>query len=682
MAGKTRFKQLLKPGRIGKIKLKNRFIKTCGGAEDIGARNRFFLESIARGGTGLIIWGDVAVEYPGGVTIPNAQRHLQDETNLEAMRLIADSVHRYDRPVFMQIFHTGPQAVLKNGLQAVSSSSIDENEHAELLIRNTPHALTIPEIKEIVGKFVRTAELAKQAGFDGVEVNAARMNLINSFLSRVWNRRKDEYGCQNMENRTRFLVEIVHAIKKALGKDFPVITLINGMEIKIRNGTTVKEAQEIARILEKAGVDAIHVRAFGYHGFDGLDASPKGAYYSDNTKPLPPELDWSRGGKAALSPLSAAIKEVVSIPVITVGALEDPEIAEDVLEQGKADFIGICKGLMADPDIPYKVSKGRPEDIVLCTDCGDCARILFSMTGGTEPVVIRCRVNGALGADKDYQIKPAEKKKRVVVVGGGPSGMEAARVAAMRGHQVTLFEKENRLGGLLPFVAMIRGRDVDYDVMIIADRLKNQITKLGVDIRLGEKFNPSMVSTLTPDVIILAAGGVRTVPAIPIIKHNTAGVDDLYLQIKNDLDMIPPADLRKMGYYWKSIGKNVVILGGTIAGVGLAEYLTERGINVTIVDEGDIYKTGSRKEHKVTKFPCATYGAVTETGMTFITKEGDTKNLEADKTIIATSPVPNIDLYKAFEGRAPEVYLVGMEDREPSTIMNAIGNAFRLAQEI
>jgi len=685
MADTTRFKRLLEPGQIGKIKLKNRFVKTCGGAEDIGPGNRAFMESIARGGTGLIIWGDVAVEYPRGITIPITQRHLQDETNLEAMGQIAKAVHRHDCPVFVQIFHTGPQAMLPEGMQTISASAIDENEQEELLVRQVPQELTIPEIKEIVGKFVRTAELVKEAGFDGVEVNAARMNLINSFLSRTWNRRQDEYGCQNMENRTRFLVEIVRAIKNRLGDDFPVITLINGMEIRIKNGTTVEEAQQIAQILEKAGVDAIHVRAFGYNGFDGLDASPKGAYYSDHTKPLPAELDWSRVGKAALSPLSAAIKKVVSIPVITVGALEDPEVAESVLEEGKADFIGVCKGLMADHDLANKVAEGRPEDIALCTDCGDCARILFSMIGGTETVAIRCRVNGALGSDQDYQIKPAEKKKRVVVVGGGPAGMETARVAAIRGHQVTLFEKEKRLGGLLPWVAMIKGLDLDYDVTIIADRLKNQITRLGVDIHLGEEFQASMASQIKPDVIVLATGGVSTTPDIPEVSDNSVGLDELYLEIKHDLELIAPADFRQMGHYWKSVGKNVVIIGGTIEGTGLAEFLADKCRNVTVVDEGDIYELGPmapQGEQKVTALSGVTFESVTETGVTLTTKDGEKKTLRADTVITAVSPHPNTGLLKHFEGMAPEVYLVGSEDRKPGTIMNAIGNGFWLAQGI
>ena len=229
---------------------------------------------------------------------------------------------------------------------------------------------------------------------------------------------------------------------------------------------------------------------------------------------------------------------------------------------------------------------------------------------------------------------------------------------------------------------MIKGRDVDYDVMIIADRLKNQITKLGVDIHLGEKYNPSMVSRLNPDVIILATGGVPAVPTIPIIKHNTVGLDALYLQIKDDLTLIAPGDLREMEYYWRSLGKNVAIMGGTISGINLAEYLVKRCINVSVLDEGDIYNAGPGKRHKFKTYTNVKYNAITETGIEFITGEGEKKTLESDKIIIAIDPQPNIDLFKAFEGLAPEVYLVGMEDRETGTIMNAIGNGFWLAQSI
>jgi 2,4-dienoyl-CoA reductase (NADPH2) len=322
-----------------------------------------------------------------------------------------------------------------------------------------------------------------------------------------------------LENRTRFLVAIIREIKKRLGQDFPVITLINGIELRIDKGITIEEAQGIAKILQDAGIDAIHVRAFGYHGFQSVDASPKEIYYSENTKPLPKELDWSYKGKGAMSPLAAAVKKVVSIPVITVGGL-DPVIGERILEEGKADFIGICKGLMADPKIPNKVAEGRLEDIAFCTDCGNCSKSLFLNIIRGEFVPIRCRINAALGSDQDYKIRPAQKKKKVAVVGSGPGGMEAARVAAIRGHEVILYERENRLGGLLPWVALIRGLDVDFDATIVADYLKNQITKLGVDVRLGQEFIPGVIQEIKPDAVILATGGVATVPDIRGINSN------------------------------------------------------------------------------------------------------------------------------------------------------------------
>ena len=194
-----------------------------------------------------------------------------------------------------------------------------------------------------------------------------------------------------------------------------------------------------------------------------------------------------------------------------------------------------------------------------------------------------------------------------------------------------------------------------------------------------------MASQINPDVIVLATGGVPTVPDIPGINGNTIPLDDLYLQIKDDLGLIAPSDFREMGYYWDSVGKNVVIIGGTIEGTSLAEYLADKCRNVSVVEEGDIYGVGPMApwdEQKVTALSGVTYEAITETGVTLMTKEGEKKTLEADTIITATSPRPDTELLKAFEGMAPEVYLVGKEDKEPSTIMNAIGNGFWLAQGI
>ena len=686
MTHEMKFEKILEPGRIGKLRIKNRIVKTCGGAEDIAGRNRAFMEGIARGGAGLIIWGDVAVEYPRGVTIPITQRRLEDDRNMPAFREIAAAIHRHDCPAFMQLFHAGPQAFLGEGLRTISASSLTENEIAELTASMNPRELTIPEIEELVDKFAAAAVRAREAGFDGVEVNGARMHLINSFLSRAWNKRQDKYGCTSLENRSRFLVEIVRKIKKRLGQDFPVSALINGIELRIDKGITIEEAQGFAKILQDAGADAIHVRAFGYHGFQSIDASPRGIYHSEITKPLPKELDWSHRGKGAMTPLAAAVKKVVSVPVIAVGGL-DPVVGERVLEEGKADFIGICKGLMADPEIANKVAAGRLEDIAPCADCGDCARALMAMVRTPEFVPIRCRVNAALGSDEDYEIRPAPKKKKVVVAGGGPAGMEAARVAAIRGHDVTLFEKENRLGGLLPWVALIKGFDVDADALVLSNYLQGQIAKLGVHVRLGEEFLPSIVRELNPDAVLLATGGIPTSADMPgMDKGHVFRIEDLYARMKGDLELIEPDIMRWMAKYWEFIGKNVVIAGGTIEGSSLAEFLVERCRRVTLLDTaaiwGDEPLVRSPSMEKVTRIPGVQYEEITDRGLVVVTKEGRRQTIEADTIITASSPRLNTELLKAVEGLVPEAHLIGMDDKEPGSIMNAIGNGYRVAKAL
>jgi NADPH-dependent 2,4-dienoyl-CoA reductase/sulfur reductase-like enzyme len=265
--------------------------------------------------------------------------------------------------------------------------------------------------------------------------------------------------------------------------------------------------------------------------------------------------------------------------------------------------------------------------------------------------------------------------------------MEAAKIAAIRGHETILFEKENRLGGLLPWVALIKGLDVDSDAMALVDYLKNQITKLGIHIRLGQEFQPSVIRNMNPDAVILATGGIPAVPEIQgINRSNVVSIDGLYRGMKNDLELIEPSIMRGMSNYWDSIGKTVAIIGGTVPGCRMAEFLVEQCRNVTLLDDGKILggeplwryplmqKIGILAEVK--------YEEISDKGLSVITKEGKRLTIEADTIITATSPRLNTELLKAIEGKAPETYLIGIEDKEPSSIMNAIGNAYRVARAI
>jgi 2,4-dienoyl-CoA reductase (NADPH2) len=296
-------------------------------------------------------------------------------------------------------------------------------------------------------------------------------------------------------------------------------------------------------------------------------------------------------------------------------------------------------------------------------------------------------VNGALGQDQDYEIQPAPKKKKVAVVGGGPAGMEAARVAAIRGHEVVLYEKQDRLGGLLPWVAMIKGLDVDRDVTRLSAYLENQIIKLGVKIRLGEEFKPSLISEIKPDAVILATGGIPAVPQIRgVNRGNVISIDEIYRRVKEDLDQIEPGVLRWMERYWDFIGKRVVIIGGTIEGSGLAEFLAERCRTVTVVDEdliwGDDPLVRTPSMEKVIRMPEVRCEEITDKGVVITTSEGRKQTIEADTIITASSPRLNTDFLKAVEGSVSEVYLIGVDDKEPSSIMNAIGNGYKTAKAL
>ena len=381
-------------------------------------------------------------------------------------------------------------------------------------------------------------------------------------MSRHWNKRQDKYGPQSLENRSRFMVEILKEMKRRLGKDFPIGVLYNAAEYGIDDGITPAEGQEFGRIFEAAGADNLHPKADGLGPIYGLINWPETVCYPELPDPLPEGLDGSHNGAGFWVPLAASVKKAVSIPVIATGGIH-AELGEKILRQGKADFIGMTRRLLADPELPNKLAAGRLEDIAPCTRCLSCIDRIHS-----HPIPGRscCRINASLTREREYEIQPAVKKKKVMVVGGGPAGMEAARVAALRGHEVVLYEKEHQLGGSVPVAATVKGLEIE-DLPALVRYLSTQITKLGVKINLGKEVNKALVEQVKPDVLILATGGLYSVPEIPgIDSGKVVRAAGLNRRLKTYLRFVR-SQAAHMGHeILDAHGKRVVIIGGGIHG--------------------------------------------------------------------------------------------------------------------
>ncbi len=459
MTTSARFRKLLEPMRLKKLKLKNRIVKPgqrLGFIDKEGhvtQQDIDFYEALAKGGVGLIVVDHAFVD-PVGAKIRQAS--IADDKYIPSMAKLAAVIHKHACPVFLQINHVGQEHDIRaSGVaQPLGPSALTQEDMHRIFplsekTHNLPRELTITEIKAIVVKFAEAAVRAEKAGFDGVEIHGAHTYLLACFLTRLWNRRDDEYGNQSLENRSRFGVEVLRAVKERVGKDFVVGIRMNGGEYGIDSGTTAAEGRQIAKMFETAGADYIHVSVYGYAEYNRL-VVPEQVFFPEPPGPFSSELDGSKNGAGALAPLAAGVKEVVSVPVIAVGRL-DPSIGEWMLRKHMADAIAMGRRLLADPELPNKLAAGKYKDIAPCTGCITCQE---RSLGGLD---VTCRINAALGKEREYEMTPSKNKKKVIVVGGGPAGMEAARVAALRGHEVTLYEKASRLGGLLSLAALIKG---------------------------------------------------------------------------------------------------------------------------------------------------------------------------------------------------------------------------------
>ena len=636
--------KLFEPFKIGTTELKNRIVMppmaTNFSAEDGSVTKRlknYYVER-ARGSVGLIIVEGAYVEPRGKGSV--RQLAVDHDNKIPGLRELAMAVHANGAKVALQLFHGGRQSHSSIiGTQPVSPSEVYCR-----LTRETPRALAVKEIKDVVEAFAEAARRTKEAGFDAVEIHGAHGYLINQFLSPLTNKRTDQYG-GDVKGRTRFLLEILERVREKVGSGYPVLCRINGDDY-IEGGITLEEAKAIAKMLEAGGVDALHI---------------SGGIYDSPVPVTTAPMVLPRGHMVHLA---AGIKGVVNVPVIAVGRINDPELAEEILQQGKADLVSMGRALLADPYLPKKAAAGALDEINRCTACDECiSRLFFNEE-------IACSVNAALGREEEYRIEKAEVAKRVLVVGGGPAGMEAARVSALRGHEVILYEKSDRLGGQLNLAAVPPHKE---EIKNVIAYLEPQIRKLGVKIILEKEVTPSLVEKIKPDVVFIATGSV------PIIPEN--------LEVKGGNIVTANDVLAGVA----SVGERVVVVGGGMVGAETAEFLAERGKKVTVLEMlGRIgvdmvpmvimllYRR--LKELGVVMLTNAKVEEIREDGVVY-EKDGKKQTVEADSVVLAMGSKPNIGLMKALEGRVAELYAIG-DAKELGNVLNAIHEGSRLAHEI
>ena len=674
---------LLSAGRIGPLTTANRVVmpamdqNTCeeGAITDLTIAH---YEARAEGGVGLLILETSAVAWPVGATSRH-QPALSDDRFVPGLRRLAEAVHRHGSKMVVQMCHHGktagvdaqderPQLVPSVPLphDEVDISAISMDELMKMAVqtggkRPTHRAADAEDIAWVVASFADAAARVQDAGLDGVEIHAAHGYLISTFLSPRFNRRDDEYG-GSVENRARLLTEIITAVRARCGDDFAVIVRLDGREY-VDGGVTPDLAARHARLAEAAGAHAVHVTA--------SSPNPMGTGFTDG--PLP----WQPNQYVELASL---VKHAVSVPVIAVGRIL-PDAAERLIADGTCDFVSMGRQLLADPEIPRRLTEGRPDLVRTCINCFVC--VAQNFWDGT-PV---CAVNAELGHYDEGPVMPAGVAKHVVVVGGGPGGMEAARVAATRGHRVTLLEKGDHLGGTARFSSLTTPMNAE-----LVRYLSAAITELGVDVRLGVTADEALLHDLAPDVVVVATGARRSRPDVPgaFLPHVLSG-DDLRGLLTGDDSAAAKrlawhrrvvvgtgrrlgltddmATVRRLSQRWMPLGRDVVVVGGGLVGVELAEFLAERGRRVTVLEEGEklgmemAHPRRARALHEArlhdVRFVTGAELLEIRTG-DVVYRDGEReRTAPADQVILASGVEPDTDLADALRAADFTVEVVG-----------------------
>ncbi len=666
-----KLRKLFSPVKIGPVEVRNRIAMPAFGLFYVDNRHPNqrlidFYEARAKGGCGLLIVGGVGVDMLGsGIALPS----LESDEFIPGFRKLTDAVHKHGAKIFMQLFHAGrySHSFAIGGQKAVAPSAV-----ASRYTREEPRELTREEILKIQENFADAAERAKKAGADGVELISSAGYLMCQFLSPLTNRRTDEYG-GSFDNRTRFSREVIEKVRKKVGKDFAVIMRMSGNDF-IPGSNTNTEIVEVCKTLAPMGLDAINVT---------------GGWHETRVPQLPMAVP-----RGAFTYLASAIRAEVDVPVFASNRIVEPELAERILRDDMVDMVCIGRAQIADPEWSNKAREGRFGEIRPCVGCMQgCLDRLFN----GKPV--QCLCNPQAGYEAEREIRPAEKRKKVLVVGSGPGGLEAATVAAKRGHEVTLIEKADRIGGQLQLVAEPPGRE-EFGSLLRYYRV--EIGKQKVKLKLKKKATPGVIKKENPDEIIVATGSEPIVPKIQGVKG--PNVVTAWQVLTDEADL----------------GRKVVVVGGGAVGIETSIFIASKGtisgdvlkflLLYNAEDMETLRRLCTRGTHEVTILEMlpkigkdvghtsrwvllaqlAYYGVNTITNATLkeirdkeiVYTLGDEELAEpADSVVLAVGSRPVTDLAEKLEAAGINFHKIG-DCSSPRKIMDAIHEGFLAAAKI
>lgn len=648
--GVTRYAHLFEPYRLGTFTLRNRVKYAACSVSNFNDEEGFItdreyarMEVIARTGCGLITNQGAYPDPRGEGKGYLRQLGIWDDKYIPGLRKVADMLHAGGAVAIQQILHGGRYGgiTLEYALQPSPTPQTLRHFRA-------PREMSVEDIRVVIEQHAEAARRAMEAGFDGVEHTAFMGYLLANFLSSFTNKRSDAYG-GSVENRARFMLELLQATRRAIGRDALMIVRLNGEELMDEfGGSTPAECIEFMRLAEQAGVDMISI-VVGWH------EARKGALGRDI-----PSDGWL--------PLAVRAKAAVRVPVAFGPRFGDPVMANEAIAAGTIDLWEVCRPFLADPTLLHKVAEDRIEEIRPCVGGLLCLSRMF------RDLPYNCAMNPRLSHEyePDWDVRPAGRRKRVVVVGGGPAGMEAAKTAAERGHAVTLFERRDRLGGQLVHAA----REVDggFIWLRLVRHYEAVLARLGVDVRLGQEMTRALCDRLKPDVLVVATGAALAV------------------------DGRPPTDGRELLSVFDvlehrvEVGQRVVVLSGERAGLVCAEYLSSLGKHVTVVEPGerlasDVIPTfrwrhmAWLKDYQIEAIAGATVELVGRDGVSVVTAGGDRRVIPADSVVVAGPRRAAQALAEALEFSADEMYLAG-DCVMPRASHNAVREGFLIGARI